>query len=136
MLADSVEAAWKSMRHPTFKKLQGLIHEIFRQKMEDGQLDRSQLTFGDLQRIGEVFETGLQGMMGPRIEYPWQRESRRGEARLPRAASNGDDEHPPDSGTPAAVGSATPSPLSSTREEEGDLAPGAEPSPAPGDDRP
>jgi cyclic-di-AMP phosphodiesterase PgpH len=72
MLADSVEAAARSMHSLTFKKLQGLVHEIFKQKMEDGQLDRSQLTFGDLQRIGEVFENGLRGMMGHRIEYPWQ----------------------------------------------------------------
>jgi putative nucleotidyltransferase with HDIG domain len=87
MLADSVEAAAKSMRNPTLKKLQGLIHEIFKQKMEDGQLDRSQLTFGDLQKIGEVFDNGLRGMMGQRIEYPWQADRGRAERGVAREAS-------------------------------------------------
>jgi cyclic-di-AMP phosphodiesterase PgpH len=89
MLADSVEAAARSMKNLTFKKLQGLIHEIFKQKMEDGQLDRSQLTFGDLQKIGDVFENGLRGMMGQRIEYPWQAEKGRVDARPPHHAVGG-----------------------------------------------
>jgi cyclic-di-AMP phosphodiesterase PgpH len=95
MLADSVEAAAKSMRNPTLKKLQGLIHEIFKQKMEDGQLDRSQLTFGDLHEIGEVFDKGLRGMMGHRIEYPWQADAGRAERRLARAAAKGEERTEP-----------------------------------------
>lgn len=70
MLADSVEAAAKAMQHPTVKKIQVLIRDVIRQKMEDGQLDRSQLTFGDLHKIGEAFEVVLRGVVGHRIEYP------------------------------------------------------------------
>lgn len=69
MLADSVEAAAKAMKNPTVKKLQGLIHEVFKQKMDDGQLDCSDLTLGDLHKIHTVFETGLRGLVGHRIEY-------------------------------------------------------------------
>jgi hypothetical protein len=83
MLADSVEAAAKAMKDPTVKKMQGLIREIFKQKVDDGQLDKSQLTFGDLEKIREVFESGLRGLAGHRIEYP--RENGKHERRLPAA---------------------------------------------------
>ncbi|MCZ7663273.1 MAG: HDIG domain-containing protein [Thermoleophilia bacterium] len=84
MLADSVEAAAKAMKNPTVKKMQGLIREIFKQKVDDGQLDDSQLTLGDLNKIREVFESGLRGLAGHRIAYP--KENGRGEARLASAA--------------------------------------------------
>ncbi|MBU2603659.1 MAG: HDIG domain-containing protein [Actinobacteria bacterium] len=87
MLADSVEAAAKALREPTEKKMQGLIREIFKQKVDDGQLDRSQLTFGDLHKIQEVFENGLRGLAGHRIEYP--KEGAGHESRLPRAVAGG-----------------------------------------------
>jgi hypothetical protein len=83
MLADSVEAAAKAMKDPTPKKMQALIRQIFKQKVDDGQLDKSQLTFGDLEKIREVFETGLRGLAGHRIEYP--KENGRPERRLPTA---------------------------------------------------
>lgn len=70
MLADSVEAAVKAMQHPTMKKIQMLIRDVIRQKMEDGQLDRSQLTFGDLGKIADAFLVVLRGVVGHRIEYP------------------------------------------------------------------
>lgn len=81
MLADSVEAAAKAMKDPTVKKMQGLIREIFKQKVDDGQLDMSQLTFGDLEKIRQVFESGLRGLAGHRIEYP--RENGKRQGRLP-----------------------------------------------------
>jgi hypothetical protein len=70
MLADSVEAAARAMKSPTPKKLQGLIGEIIKQKVDDGQLDDSKLTLGDLHNIREVFETQLWGLLGHRIAYP------------------------------------------------------------------
>lgn len=75
MLADSVEAASKAMQHPTMKKLQIVIRDIIRQKMEDGQLDNCPLTFGDLHKIAEAFEVALRGAVGHRIEYPSERGS-------------------------------------------------------------
>jgi|GEM_PF-455651 len=90
LLADSVEAAAKAMREPTAKKLQMLIRDIFKQKTEDGQLDRSELTFGDVQKIREVFENSLRGFLGSRIEYP--DEDNEDETVLSRAAGA---DHPP-----------------------------------------
>ncbi len=83
MLADSVEAAAKAMKDPSVKKMQGLIREIFKQKVDDGQLEKSSLTFGDLEKIREVFESGLRGLAGHRIEYP--RENGKPARHLPAA---------------------------------------------------
>ena len=47
-----------------------IIREIIKSRMEDGQLDASQITLQDLQVIREVFVTTLQGMFHPRIPYP------------------------------------------------------------------
>ncbi len=74
MLADSVEAAAKAMKNPTVKKMQDLIHDIFKQKMDDGQLDDAQLTLGDMHKIRDVFENGLRGLAGHRIAYPPKKE--------------------------------------------------------------
>ncbi len=63
----------KAMQHPTPKKIQMLIRDIIRQKMEDGQLDHSQLTFGDLQKVADAFFAVLRGVLVTRIEYPAKR---------------------------------------------------------------
>jgi cyclic-di-AMP phosphodiesterase PgpH len=91
MLADSVEAAAKAMKSPTVKKMQDLIRDIFKQKMDDAQLDDAQLTLGDLHKIRDVFESGLRGLAGHRIAYPKEENhaERTPEQRLARAAAGG-----------------------------------------------
>ena len=70
MLADGVEAAARAMRNPTRRKLQAMIQEIIKHKVEDGQLDESDLTQGDLHKIRESFDMSLRGLVGHRIAYP------------------------------------------------------------------
>ena len=70
MLADGVEAAVRAIDGPTPRKIQGVIQEIIKQRAEDGQLDESALTQGDLHRIAEAFDKSLVGLMGRRIRYP------------------------------------------------------------------
>jgi hypothetical protein len=91
MLADSVEAAARAVRNPTVKKMQDLIPDIFKQKMDDAQLDDAQLTLGDLHKIRDVFESGLRGLAGNRIAYPKEANhaERTSEQRLARAAATG-----------------------------------------------
>ena len=81
MLADSVEAATRAMQNPTRRKIQGMIQEVMKQKIEDGQLDESDLTQGDLHKIRDSFDMSLRGLVGHRIAYPernGQPERRRG----------------------------------------------------------
>ena len=84
MLADSVEAAARAMENPTRRKIQGMIQEVMKQKIEDGQLDESDLTQGDLHKIRDSFDMSLRGLVGHRIAYP----ERNGEAKRRRASAN------------------------------------------------
>lgn len=75
MLADSVEAASRSLDRPTRKRLENLIDVIFKARIEDGQLANTQLTFADLERIKETFLGILGGIYHFRVKYPDQEEA-------------------------------------------------------------
>ncbi|MBI4496913.1 MAG: HDIG domain-containing protein [Chloroflexi bacterium] len=70
MLADSVEAATRSLQHPTPADINALVDRIVAERVAEGQLDDSELTLRDLHRIREVFKDALQGIFHPRIAYP------------------------------------------------------------------
>jgi len=69
-LADAVEAAVRSLSKPTPGKIEGLVRKIIRERLEDGQLDESDLTFQDLNKIADAFSKVLIGIFHGRIEYP------------------------------------------------------------------
>ncbi|MCG0274753.1 MAG: HDIG domain-containing protein [Thermosediminibacteraceae bacterium] len=70
MLADSAEAAVRSMTKPTPGKIEGLVRQIIKEKLADGQLDESNLTLKDLDKIAAAFSKVLTGIFHSRIEYP------------------------------------------------------------------
>lgn len=70
MLADSVEAAGRSLAKVTPQSIEELIEKIFRSRIEDGQLDECPLTFQQLSKIRESFSFTLLNMLHARIEYP------------------------------------------------------------------
>ena len=70
MLADTIEAAARTVPDPTPDKVDALIRKLVRAKLNDGQLDASDLTFSDLERICSAFSTVLNGVFHERIEYP------------------------------------------------------------------
>ena len=72
MLADSVEAASRSLSKPTPKRLESLIDGIVASRVADGQLDESALTFADLARIKDAFHQLLCGIYHFRVKYPDQ----------------------------------------------------------------
>ena len=74
MLADSVEAAVRSLKNPSMKNIKAVIRDIFEQRLRDGQLSESQLTFGDLDKVRQAFEKCLRGFGATRIAYPSRRE--------------------------------------------------------------
>lgn len=80
MLADSVEAASRSLSDPTHKRLETLIEMIFKARIEDGQLDHSDLTFRDLNITKETFLSILLGIYHVRVKYPGQEEEERAAA--------------------------------------------------------
>ena len=70
MLADTVEAAVRSMREPTPKAIRQFIERLIRGKLEDGQLSECPLTLRDIDDICEAFSGVLMGVFHERIEYP------------------------------------------------------------------
>lgn len=83
MLADVVEAATRSMPSHEPQKIEQLIRKLLRDKMTDGQLDKSQLTFHDLDLIADAFYTVLSGVFHERIEYPEVKLPPREQAAIP-----------------------------------------------------
>jgi membrane-associated HD superfamily phosphohydrolase len=70
MLADSVEAASRSISTSSPKLLRELVKKIIHDKFASSQLDECKLTFQDLDSIIEGFMPVLQGIFHTRIEYP------------------------------------------------------------------
>ncbi len=70
MLADSTEAAVRSLTKPTPARIESLVRRIIKDRVNDGQLDQSDLTLADLDTIANVFVRVLTGIFHPRIEYP------------------------------------------------------------------
>ena len=70
LLADSVEAASRTLDDPTPSRIKGLVRKVINNKFIDGQLDECDLTLKDLERISEVFTHILTGIFHTRVEYP------------------------------------------------------------------
>lgn len=70
MLADSVEAAVRSLPDIRTESVKSMIAKVFEEKLTTGQLSQSPLTFSDLTIIAERFETILAGVYHERIQYP------------------------------------------------------------------
>jgi putative nucleotidyltransferase with HDIG domain len=66
MLADSVEAASRSLATPSQKLLYDLVKKVIREKFMSGQLDQSNLTLRDLDEIAKGFMPILQGIFHTR----------------------------------------------------------------------
>ncbi len=70
MLADSIEAAARSLDEPTPQRLQSIVKTVIRAKYTDGQLDECNLSLKDLQKIENAFVRILIGVYHQRIAYP------------------------------------------------------------------
>jgi putative nucleotidyltransferase with HDIG domain len=70
MLADSVEAASRSLSTSTTKMVRALVKKIIHDKFASSQLDQCNLTFQDLDKIIDGFMPVLLGIFHTRIEYP------------------------------------------------------------------
>ena len=68
--ADSLEAASRSLKKVSQPNIEELIDQIFKDRIEDGQLDKCPLTFHELALIRESFIYTLLNMQHARIEYP------------------------------------------------------------------
>ena len=73
-LADSVEAASRTLQNPTPANLEELVRRIINNKFIDGQLDECDLTLKDLNIIAGTFTKVLTGVYHTRVQYPNDKE--------------------------------------------------------------
>jgi len=69
MLADSVEAASRSIKNPDAQNINDLVERIINYKLEQNQLDNCDLTLKDLETIKLIFKTMLMSIYHVRIDY-------------------------------------------------------------------
>lgn len=69
-IADSVEAAVRSMKTPSTEKMADLIHSIVEERLLDGQFDECELSMKDMITIKDTLLKVLVGVYHQRIEYP------------------------------------------------------------------
>jgi len=70
MLADSIEAAVRSVEDPTQESISSLIDKIIGQKIAENQFSHADLTFKELEAIKASFMSVLSGIFHERIAYP------------------------------------------------------------------
>ncbi len=75
MLADSVEAASRSLKEPDALSINNLVERIIDYKQDQEQLIDSNITLKDIETIKLIFKTMLMGIYHVRIDY-YDREAR------------------------------------------------------------
>lgn len=78
--ADAVEAASRSLKKVTPLSVEELIEGIFKERIDDHQLDDCPLTTQDLKKIRKSFAFTLLNMMHNRIEYPGRTNGKKSES--------------------------------------------------------
>ncbi len=70
MMADSVEAASRSLKEHTEESISNLVNKIIDSQIADGLLNNAPLTFRDIESVKKVFVDKLKTMFHTRISYP------------------------------------------------------------------
>ncbi|MDR7000424.1 HD family phosphohydrolase [Neobacillus niacini] len=69
-IADSVEAAVRSLTQPTPLLIESLVKKIVADRLQDGQLNECDLTLKELETVTHTLCETLKGIFHSRIEYP------------------------------------------------------------------
>ena len=72
MLADAVESASRTLREPTPGRIENLVNEISKKKLDDNQFDECDITIEELNTICESLIKSLNAMYHARVQYPEQ----------------------------------------------------------------
>ena len=70
MMADSVEAASKSLRDPDIDQISNFVISIIDKQVEEKQFSECQITFADIETVKKVLIKKLINIYNLRIEYP------------------------------------------------------------------
>ncbi|MBM1107804.1 HDIG domain-containing protein [Aurantibacter crassamenti] len=70
MMADSVEAASKSLKNPTFLVIDAFVDKIIAGQMDAGQFINANITFREIETVKKVMKQKLTNIYHLRVEYP------------------------------------------------------------------
>jgi hypothetical protein len=70
MMADSVEAASRSLKKYDAETISALVDKIINHQIEENQFSNSDITFKDINIIKKMFKKKLLNIYHLRIEYP------------------------------------------------------------------
>ncbi len=69
-IADSIEAAVRSLSKPTNESIEEMVRKIIKSKLDDGQLNECDLTLKELEIVAISMLETIKGIFHSRIEYP------------------------------------------------------------------
>ncbi|MCQ9205378.1 MAG: HDIG domain-containing protein [Omnitrophica bacterium] len=69
-LADTVEALSRTLEEPTPARIEEMVRDVVRKRFMEGELDESNLTLKDLEKITQSFIRVLNAVFHARINYP------------------------------------------------------------------
>jgi len=70
MMADSVEAASRSLVRPDEGKIENLVEQIISDQLENSQFDNADITLRDISKAKKILKRKLMNIYHLRIEYP------------------------------------------------------------------
>ena len=70
MLADAMEAASKTVKHPSISRFETLAKHLVQERIDDGQLNESDMTLADMDKVVKSFAATLAGIYHKRVAYP------------------------------------------------------------------
>ncbi|MDB9741968.1 HDIG domain-containing protein [Akkermansiaceae bacterium] len=76
-IADAIESASRTMTKPSPQKIRTLVEDIVKSRINDGQLDRCQLSLEELAKVKASFAKTLRSMLHNRIDYPKENDNSR-----------------------------------------------------------
>jgi membrane-associated HD superfamily phosphohydrolase len=69
MLADSTEAAVRSIENMTPKKVEQMVNDIVEDRIKDGQLAQADITLKEIEKVKKTLIDGLISIYHSRISY-------------------------------------------------------------------
>jgi cyclic-di-AMP phosphodiesterase PgpH len=69
-IADSVEAAVRSLSNPSQEKIEKIVRSIIAERLQDNQLNECDITLRELEMVARSLCETLNGVFHSRIEYP------------------------------------------------------------------
>lgn len=70
MMADSVEAATKSLKNPTYQMIDEFVDKIIKKQLDENQFANADITLREIEKVKQVFKNKLTNIYHVRIAYP------------------------------------------------------------------